>query len=386
MFASLALALVLGAEPKIDEKAEAELSVEIRREELKAHVDRLSSAEFLGRRGPGAARAARHIAEAFARLNLKPAFDGSYLQRIPWRADKDGGSFVGQNVAAVLPGDDPTLAAEWIVLSAHLDHLGVQGSTVYPGADDNASGCAMLLEVAERFALRGTKPRRTIVFVAFDQEESGLLGSTHFAAHPPMEFRKLRAFLTADMIGRSMADVMHEYVFALGSEQSPELRRLLEQVAPPDGLKVGRVGADFIGTRSDYGPFRDRRIPFLFFSTGTHADYHTPQDTPDRIDADKLHKISQWIYDLTARLTDTDIAPTWAKEGLPPDLDEVRTIALLLSRVLENPVLFALSESQATLVKSTVEKLRRILDRGTYTKAERTTLLWTARLLMATLF
>ncbi len=386
MFPLLVGSLILAAEPAIDEKIEQERSEEIRPEELKAHVYRLSSSEFLGRRGPGAARAARHLAEAFAALKLQPAFDRSYFQPIPWKADKDGNSFIGQNVAAILPGQDPMLASEWVVLSAHLDHLGVQGRTFYPGADDNASGCAMLLEVAERFALRATKPRRTIVFVVFDQEETGLLGSTHFAAHPPLEWRKLRAFLTADMIGRAMADVMTEYVFALGSEQSPELRRLLEQVDPPEGLKVGRVGTDFIGTRSDYGPFRDRRIPFLFFSTGTHTDYHTPQDTPDRIDYQKLHKISLWIYDLTARLVDTDISPTWSKDVLPPDLDEVRTIALLLARVLENPLLFTLSDAQKKLVKSTVDKLQRILDRGIYTRTERATLLWTARLLMASIF
>jgi len=113
----------------------------------------------------------------------------------------------------------------------------------------------MLLEVAERFALQKEKPRRTIVFVAFDQEETGLIGSRHFASHPPRDLKKLKAFMTADMLGRSMANLMDEYVFALGSESSPRLRKLVEEVPTEKGLKVGRVGADLIGTRSDYGPF-----------------------------------------------------------------------------------------------------------------------------------
>lgn len=389
MLPILVMSLALGAEPFPYEKAEAELSEEIHVDELKAHVYRLASEEFMGRRGPGAARAARHIAAAFEKLKLKPAFGASYLQPIPWllaKSEEKSQSFIGNNVGAMIEGSDPKLKDEWILLTCHLDHLGRKGSSYYPGADDNASACAMVLEVAERFALQKAKPRRTIVFVAFDQEETGLLGSTHFAAHPPLPLRNLKVFLTADMIGRSMGNVMDEFVFALGSENSKELRKLLEDNPPKDGLKVGRVGTDMIGTRSDYGPFRDRRVPFLFFSTGQHPDYHTVRDTPDRIDYEKLCRISNWIFDLTAKLADADTAPTWAKDGLPPDLDEVRTIHLLLSRVLEKPVTFGLSEKQRKLVQSTCEKLNTIVTRKIYTATERATLLWTARLLMASVF
>src|SRR5207253_28158 len=164
---------------------------------------RLASPEFLGRRGPGAARASQHIAEAFAKLKLAPAFGDSYFQPIPWLVSNGSGpegGFVGRNVGAVLPGSDPLLKDEWILLSAHFDHLGQAGETIYPGADDNASGVAMLLEVAEAFALRKVRPKRTIVFVSFDLEEQGLQGSAHFAAHPPRPFGQLKAFLTADLI------------------------------------------------------------------------------------------------------------------------------------------------------------------------------------------
>jgi hypothetical protein len=382
------LALAAAVSLAGDAAAEQELSAAITVPELKAHVYRLASPDFLGRRGPGAARASRYLAEAFARLKLPPAFGESYFQPIPWLLaddDRRPDSFVGRNVGAVLPGSDPRLKDEWVLLSAHFDHLGRQGERLFPGADDNATGVAMLLEVAEHFALGPAKPRRTLVFVGFDQEEAGLLGSTHFATHPPRDFKKLKAFLTADMLGRSMANVMDEYVFALGSESAPQLRRLLDEVAPPDGLKVGRLGADLIGTRSDYGPFRDRRVPFLFFSTGQHPDYHKSTDLPERIDYVKLQRICRWIADLTGRLADAAEAPVWDEQS-PPDLEEVRTILLLVSRVLAKPEVYPLTNKQRELVGGVEERLTGIVQRGKVTSAERTWLLWTARLLLATVF
>jgi hypothetical protein len=385
---ALTLAFGLASDPFPYAEAEAELSEDITVAELKAHVYRLASPEFLGRKGPGAARTARHLADAFERLKLEPAFGDSYFQPIPWLlADDDHkDSFIGRNVGAVLPGADPKLKDEWVLLSAHFDHLGKNGDKLYPGADDNATGVAMLLEVAERFALQKDKPKRTIMFVAFDQEETGLQGSTHFAAHPPRDVLKLKAFITADMLGRSMANVMDEYVFALGSERSPRLRKLLEEVKPMDGLKVGRLGADLVGTRSDYGPFRDRSVPFLFFSTGQHPDYHKPSDTPDKIDYVKLRRISLYISDLVGRLANDAETPTWEEKGLPPDLEEVRTILVLVKRVLARPEVYPLDKSQRELVGGVEERLTAIMDRGKVTSDERTWLIWTARLLLTTVF
>ena len=248
--------------------AEAELSAEIHTHESAAHVYRLASPEFLGRRGPGAAPTSRHLAAAFERLGLKPAFNDSFYQPIPSLLTEgtSKASIVGRNVGAILPGSDPKLKDEWILLSAHYDHLGKRGDVLYPGADDNASGVAMLLEVAEYFALSKDKPRRTIAFISFDQEEAGLIGSTYFVAHPPLPFRNFKAFLIADMLGRSMANVMDEYVFVLGSERSAQLRQARGEDRAARRARIGRLGADLVGTRSDYGPFRDRRVPFLFFS------------------------------------------------------------------------------------------------------------------------
>jgi hypothetical protein len=370
------------------EADERELSAGIYARELRAHVYRLAGPDFLGRRGAGAARASHHLADAFARLGLAPAFGKSYFQDIPYLLNEGTpqAGVIGRNVAAMLPGSDPRLKDEWVLLSAHYDHLGKRAGVLYPGADDNASGVAMLLEVAEYFALSKEKPRRAVLFVAFDQEEAGLLGSTHLATRPPMPFRNLKAFLTADMLGRSMANVMDEYVFVLGSEHSVRLRKLLEEVRPPAGLEVGRLQADLIGTRSDYGPFRDRKVPFLFFSTGQHPDYHRPTDLPERIDYEKLRRNSVYIRDLTARLANDDESPTWDDKGLPPDLDEMRTVMVLVKRVLGRPDLYPLTDKKRELVSGVEKRLAAILERGRVETDDRTWLMWSARLLLATVF
>jgi hypothetical protein len=372
----------------LSEAGDAERSADIHVAELKAHVYRLASPEFMGRHGPGGARAARYVAEAFEHLGLEPAFGDSYYQDIPSLLHEGTrkASIMGRNVAAVLPGTDPKLQDEWVLLSAHFDHLGKRGAALYPGADDNASGVAMLLEVAEHFALCGGKPRRTLVFVSFDQEEAGLLGSTYFATKPPRPLRHLKTFLTADMLGRSMANVMDEYLFVLGSEHSPRLRQLLGEVAPPRGLKVGRLQADLIGTRSDYGPFRDCQVPFLFFSTGQHPDYHQTTDLPERIDYDKLQRNCLLIRDLTRRLVDDDEAPAWDDKGLPPDLEEMRTILVLVQRVLGRPDLYPLTGKKRELVQGVEKRLLAILDRGKVLADDRTWLMWSARLMLATVF
>jgi hypothetical protein len=387
MTAVLALALVVAADPFPYANAEAEISEAITPAELKAHVYRLASPEFRGRRGPGAVRAAEHIGNLFKRAGLAPSFGDSYFQDIPslLTNGSDGRStFVGRNVGAVLPGSDPALRDEWIVLSAHYDHLGDVDDTLFPGADDNASGVAMLIEVAEAFALQKNKPKRTIVFVAFDLEERMLQGSAYFAAHPPRRFNRLKAFLTADLIGRSMANVMTETVYVLGSEVSPQLRRAVNDVKP-DGLTVGRLGSDLVGTRSDYGPFRDRRVPFLFFTTGVHPDYHKPTDLPDRVDYEKLARISRWIHDLTERLADESVPPAWEPSS-GSDLDEARTVLALLTRVLERPETVRLSDEKRSSVQSARDRLAAIIARGTVNSDERSWLVRTAWTLILNVF
>jgi hypothetical protein len=172
----------------------------------------------------------------------------------------------------------------------------------------------------------------------------------------------------------------------LGSERSTHLRQLIEKTPSPKGLTLGRLGADLIGTRSDYGPIRDRQVPFLFFSTGQHPDYHAPSDLPERIDYPKLHRISVYIRDVTKRLANDDAAPSWNDKPLPPDLEEIRTVAVLVNRVLKRQDLYPLPEKKRQLVQGVQKRLDTILEKGKVATEDRTWLMWNARLLLITVF
>ncbi len=226
---------------------------------IRKHVATLASPEFGGRRGPVAERSRTYLIDEFKRLGLKPLFDGSFYQDIP---DREPGSLMGRNVGAKLVGTDPKLRDEWVIVSAHFDHLGVRDGVLYPGADDNASAVAMMLEVARCLVAVPEKPRRSVMFIGFDLEERGLFGSRYFVEHSPLPLDKVALFVTADMIGRSLAGVGTDFVFVMGTERWPSSRSWIRDASRAKPLRVGMLGADLLLLdRSDYGPFRRGRSP-----------------------------------------------------------------------------------------------------------------------------
>ncbi|MEM9703384.1 MAG: M28 family peptidase, partial [Planctomycetota bacterium] len=350
--------------------------------------------------------AAEYLAEHFAGLGLKPVFASakggpvdSFFQTI---VGPDGGPF-GRNVAALLPGSDPAVSAEVILLGAHYDHLGVRGGVLYPGADDNASGTAMLMEVAARLAAdakNGDGPRRSVLFVGFDLEERMLFGSRWFASHPPAvltggrddaKLRRLKAVFIADMIGRSLGDLDLPTVFVMGSEHAPRLKSVMDRAGLPEGLEAARLGIDLIGTRSDYGPFREREIPFLFFSTGEHGDYHKPTDTAQRLDTAKAARVSSLILAIVIVTANDEEAPVWEADPAP-DLDEVRAVHRITSLLLEqaaspdNPDGRAFGTMQRVTLAQTKSTTEGILKRGVMTKRERDWLIRLSQVLLLSVF
>src|SRR5262249_1514447 len=143
---------------------------------LREIVETLASPEFGGRSGPGGEKAAAYLVDRFRQLELEGLFGGEYTQTIPGR---EPGTRIGRHVGARPRGPDPTLRDQWIILAAHFDHLGIRGGKLYPGADDNASGVAMMLEVARSLAKSPARPRRSVMFIGFDLEENGLFGSRY---------------------------------------------------------------------------------------------------------------------------------------------------------------------------------------------------------------
>lgn len=361
--------------------------------QVRKHVDFLASPELRGRGDrESKQRAADYIVSHFEACGLKPLFQGRFLQPIPGPRRADGTPTVfGNNLGAWLPGSDPALTDEFVVIDAHYDHLGVHDDRIYPGADDNASGVAMLLEVARQIGAAKVKPRRSVVFLSFDLEENMLWGARWFAAHPPWPIERIKLFIAADMLGRSLGNLPLSSIFVLGSEHATGMKQVLADVGTPAGLEVSRLGIDYVGTRSDYGPFRAEKVPFLFFSSGEHPDYHTPRDTPDRVDALQVAKVSNYVLRICRNVADADETPAWSDTPLL-DLDEVRTLQRIAEQLLtqddarEAGDAGTLSAVNRLIVSSVVTRTSQILKRGELKADERPWLVRMAQVLLVTVF
>lgn len=235
------------------------------------------------------------------------------------------------NVVGLLEGADPELRDEWVIVGAHLDHEGTVGTRVYAGADDNASGVTGVLAIAAagaHAARGGDRPRRSILFAAWNAEERGLLGSWSYVERPLAPLARTVAMLNLDMIGRD------EEVPARGGAR---FRGLPVQSAAANRNAVNVLGysfsrdlwdaaaaADSLGLtvrfryddnrsnlvrRSDHWPFLARGVPALFIHTGLHPDYHTPADRPDKLNYDKMARIVRWIHQLAWNLANADGRP-----------------------------------------------------------------------------
>ncbi|MCS7079516.1 MAG: M20/M25/M40 family metallo-hydrolase [Chloracidobacterium sp.] len=191
----------------------------------------------------------------------------------------------GFNIIGFLEGGDPTLREEVIVVGAHYDHLGLGGPNslapregdVHPGADDNASGTAGLIELAQAFGRRMARPKRSLLFIAFSAEEKGLIGSAYFVDHPTTRGKRIVAMVNMDMIGR----LRDNRLTVQGVGTSSVWRPLLTEANQRHGFDLS-LGESGFGP-SDHASFYKRNIPVLFFFTGSHPDYHRPSDTADKI-------------------------------------------------------------------------------------------------------
>ena len=366
-------------EPKPDAEQERENRSQPSEQRLRRIVAALAAPEMEGRSGEGARKAAAYLIDEFRRLKLEPLFGDQFVQEIP---ATEPARLQGRNVASMLRSNDPALRDEWVIVSAHYDHLGVRAGKLYPGADDNASGVAMMLEVARVLAGGDRPPRRSLMFIGFDLEEKGLFGSRYFVAHPPVPLRQVVLFVTADMIGRSLLGLGDRRVFVLGTEHAPSLRPWLDQAARGQPLQIGLLGSDvLILDRSDYGPFRSRQVPYLFFSTGENPCYHSPDDTAETLDYPKLTAISRVICRVTAVAASEAAVPRWSADPDNP-LAEAVTLRDVLRMLHENQRALAISGAPLYLISSTLHNLEDIIGRGAVTPPERASIVQAARLIL----
>ena len=222
------------------------------------------------------------------------------------------------NVAGVLEGSDSILRNDYLVYSAHIDHLGIspgQPDSINNGADDNASGVASLLELAEAFAQPNARPRRSILFLAPGAEEPGLLGSAYYTEHPTVPIAGMVADINMDLIGRNWTDS----VIAVGLEQSDLAETLRQVVGVHPELRMTPIAdrwpEERIFYRSDHYNFARKGVPILFFTSGTHPDYHRPGDEADRIDGEKESRLVRLLFYLGAAIGDRTARPQWNPES-----------------------------------------------------------------------
>jgi len=239
----------------------------------------LAADSMEGRRAgtPGAARARRYLIGRLAALGVAPFTDG-YEQSFPLARD----SSPGVNLIGAIPGSNPR--GSYIVLSAHYDHVGVRRGEIYNGADDNASGVAAVLAIAE--ALKKAPLRHPVIIALFDAEEGGLVGARAFVRSPPVALDRIGMNVNLDMVGHSDPGVL----WVAGASYSAKFRPLLDSLAAaaPVVLKLGHDRAGVSGEQdwsrsSDHAPFHAAGIPFLYFGVEDHKDYHRATDDPETL-------------------------------------------------------------------------------------------------------
>lgn len=287
---------------------------------VRAELNFLASDALQGRgSGTGYERiAAEYIGSQFSQFGLEPAGDAdaagvkSFVQRVPL----EGGAT--WNAVGVLRGSDPKAAKEAIILSAHLDHLGVgqpvNGDAIYNGADDDASGCVAVLELARALA-SGVKPRRTIYFVCFGSEERGGFGAAYFIEHSPVPLEQIVANIEFEMIGRADEKVPKDTLWLTGYDRSNLGQELVRQGA--------RLVADphpeqnFFQRSDNYTLALRGVVAHTVSSFGLHADYHRPSDDVSKIDFQQMTRSIGSLIAPVRWLASSTFRPAWAAGRSP---------------------------------------------------------------------
>ena len=257
---------------------------------------------------PGADSAAAYLARRFSQVGLQPAAGGWFQsftigREAPVSRQTQSGALLGKNVIGILPGSDPVLRNQTVVLGAHYDHLGRGGfgsldpdstGQVHNGADDNASGAAALIQVAARLA--ASPPARTVVFIAFSGEELGLLGSAHYVKDPIYPLASTLAMVNLDMVGR----LRNGRLIVYGARSAKEFPALLDSLNWYAGFDLKAQG-DGYGP-SDHSSFYAAKRPVLHLFTDLHEDYHRTTDDWQKVNYDGLKRVADFSLGLVTAL------------------------------------------------------------------------------------
>ncbi len=273
---------------------------------LKKHVNILASDSLLGRGfgTPQGYLAAQYIASQFKAAGIDP-LNGAYLH--PFNHRERILNIPGNNVVGIIPGNNPELKDEYIVLGAHFDHLGWkisdEDTVVYNGADDNASGTAAIIEIGRMLSAQQGSLGRSIVFVAFDGEESGLIGSTHFVENSTVPPHKIKLMFSLDMVGMYKA---RGGLDLGGIKMLNDYEQLTTTLAGVYGITVKKVN-NSVEQRTDTAPFGNIGIPAVHVYTGLESPYHQPGDEATYLDYEGMASVTNYISAVTSQLASAEI-------------------------------------------------------------------------------
>ena len=307
-------------------------------------------------RAPGTpeGRAARRVViDAFRASGLDP-----FEQDVP--------GCRGANVIATIEGS----VDRFVLVGAHFDHLGRRGKTVYWGADDNAAAVAILVRVAAALARRRPEGRG-VIFAAFDGEEapyflSGGMGSQRFVREPPVPLDRIDMMVCMDLVGHAfgpdgLPDDVRTSVFALGAERSAGTAALVDRIARAErGVVVRRADIDVIPPLSDYEPFWRRDVPFLFLTCGRWRHYHSPEDTPDKLDYPKMEATARWLERYVRETCARDTGRIVFEGGSGDDAATLESLLDLLAPLARISPEAEMAQTVARQLRGAVGKDRRL--------------------------
>jgi hypothetical protein len=289
----------------------------------------LASPELEGRRvqTKGDTLTIQYLVNQFEMMDVKPFFD-QFEQPLCGRSifTATQGEICSKNVVALVEGTDPKLKNQYILICAHFDHLGKAKGVYFPGANDNASGTAMVLRLADYFAKNPTK--RSIIFACFAGEEIGFLGSSSFVKKFPESLTHIKYVINFDMVGR----YDHGGLSVMGEQTSKILEKTVQKISKQERINMLPSTFQFF-TGSDHYVFYQKNIPFLCFNTGDDkGNYHRPQDRADSIDFRGMERIATFAKQVIAELANSDKEPKFKKiEQGKPTIDRETMKQMLLT-------------------------------------------------------
>lgn len=282
-----------------------------RQQRLRQHLYYLASDSLEGRLAGsvGGAKARQYILNQYKEIGLQP-YSGNGIY--PFRPSQQISSqMLGKdslnNIIMIIPGSDPQLKNEYIVLGAHYDHVGIKGGKVYNGADDNASGSTALIEIARELYAHRSELKRSVIIAAFDGEEEGLFGSKEMVKMLGKDIDKVKVMLSIDMVGWLSAN---DALIIEGSSTLKGGKETLQQLGEEQGMRLKlKTFERSVMTATDTEPFaKQGQRPTLAVTTGLKSPYHKPEDDADLIDYEGMDRICAYVSELTLRWA-TDRAP-----------------------------------------------------------------------------